>query len=285
MSSTDPMIFSADSIMFESTDTLAPTTLAFDLPQGHVKQEPSDELSSHLPGYYGDASSHSQIDSTSPFDIHSAVLDSVFSTSADDAHPQDHTPMFDELDLIVDGAKANSKDDWVSLFGGEEKSLATEDSSLMQTNVSNAPKRLFCEIEETFEFAPMKNVEVSPQEQLNTPIHSANTTPLLDVSKPVSLANNTTFAEKTDKVDHLGCVTYSKKQRTQPLNPVKADVSDPVLLKRARNTEAARRSRARKMERMGQLEVRVEGLLRDKSDLESEVSRLKELLMVNGISF
>jgi len=69
------------------------------------------------------------------------------------------------------------------------------------------------------------------------------------------------------------------------LAPVSLDGSDPVTLKRARNTEAARRSRARKMERMGQLEIKVESLLSEKDDLESEVLRLKGLLTQSGIQF
>ncbi|ODV97619.1 hypothetical protein PACTADRAFT_47502, partial [Pachysolen tannophilus NRRL Y-2460] len=66
---------------------------------------------------------------------------------------------------------------------------------------------------------------------------------------------------ENEKRDHLGVVSYHKKQRCAPLTPVFTDSDDPVAVKRARNTEAARRSRARKMERMSQLEDRVEQLL------------------------
>ena len=51
-----------------------------------------------------------------PFEIHSDVLDSIFSTNLDGTNDIDHTPMFDELDFILDGAKVNSKEDWVALF-------------------------------------------------------------------------------------------------------------------------------------------------------------------------
>ena len=57
-----------------------------------------------------------------------------------------------------------------------------------------------------------------------------------------------------------------------------------MSMKRARNTEAARRSRARKLERMNQLEVKVEELIGEKTDLANEVVRLKEILIANGIS-
>lgn len=276
MSSSDPMIFSADSLMFESGDNLVPTTSAIDFNHRvHVKHEEAEELSSHLPVIYEDvpvtnAVTTSHEDSTSPFEIHSAVLDSVFSTAADDAQFQDNTPMFDELDLIVDGMKPNSKDDWVSLFGGDEKPF--------ESIPKDTSKRLFSEIEETFEFVPMKSVAPTA-EQLETPISSTFNTPVLDGS-------STSKSVSSDKLDHLGCVSYSKKQRTQALEPVEhKDTSDPVLLKRARNTEAARRSRARKMERMSQLEDKVESLITDKTNLENEVMRLKEMLVLHGINF
>lgn len=80
------------------------------------------------------------------------------------------------------------------------------------------------------------------------------------------------------KKDHLGCISYTKKQRAMPLSPVVASSNDPASMKRARNTEAARRSRARKMERMSQLEEKVEVLLSRNSELEAEVSRLRSLL-------
>lgn len=43
----------------------------------------------------------------------------------------------------------------------------------------------------------------------------------------------------------------------KPLPPVKFDSTDPVAMKRARNTEAARKSRARKLQRTDQLESRI----------------------------
>lgn len=53
---------------------------------------------------------------------------------------------------------------------------------------------------------------------------------------------------------------------------------DKALVKRARNTEAARRSRARKVERMHELEDKVERLMKRNNELEMEVLRLRLLL-------
>lgn len=43
----------------------------------------------------------------------------------------------------------------------------------------------------------------------------------------------------------------------KPLPPIKVDSEDPVAMKRARNTEAARKSRARKLEKQGEMEARI----------------------------
>lgn len=82
----------------------------------------------------------------------------------------------------------------------------------------------------------------------------------------------------SSKVDKLGCVAYNRKQRAVPLNPIVIpNDADNAAVKRAKNTEAARRSRARKMERMNQLELKVEELLKKNEELEKEVARLKKL--------
>ncbi|EGW32826.1 uncharacterized protein SPAPADRAFT_60169 [Spathaspora passalidarum NRRL Y-27907] len=301
MSATTPMLF--EDSLFESqiliasdehttNDVVVPATK-----QIHVEPE----LGSALP-------MERKPGPASPMPIHSSVLDSVFSCTMDEL---ENTPMFDELDLIVDGSKVNTKDDWVSLFGAvtstnDEPLLSLDDlgaiddeeivprdeafnsdatvsaesanttatsspgvaPSTTATSMTIGSKRRFTEVEESFEF--------SVPNQLFTPNPSSTLpTPLLDSKKKST----------SSKVDHLGCVTYSKKSRSQPLQPVVADSSDPVSLKRAKNTEAARRSRARKMERMTQLETRVEELIDEKTGLEQEVLRLRELLTKNGIQY
>lgn len=240
-----------------------------------VKLEPIDELSCHLPTI-GSKRGLSLEQDSSPIVVHSEVLESVFSTNLDDNDQLlDNTPMFDELDFMLDGAKSNSKDDWVSLFKEEPEAFA-----------SNSPEQevdtcdLFAkEFENTFEFAPIK--ANAPVKQLETPSTPALASPV--PSRAISFDSERDA--KKAKVDHLGCVSYSKKQRSQPLKPVMVQTEDPVLMKRARNTEAARRSRARKMERMNQLETRVEILIEEKKELADEVSRLKSLLSANKIPF
>jgi len=52
----------------------------------------------------------------------------------------------------------------------------------------------------------------------------------------------------------------ASRKRDKPLKPLSYDASDPVAVKRARNTEAARKSRARKVERQDQMERRISEL-------------------------
>lgn len=236
----------------------------------NVKLESIDELSCHLPT---DESVGVRGDDTSPLFVHSEVLESVFSTTLEGNEDMlGNTPMFDELDLIIDGNKVNSKEDWVSLFKDEDVSVesAEKDEDL---------EDLFGdEFRDTFEFVPARQVS----KQLETPATPSLQTPVLaDVVPGVS---HHRIPKKT-KVDRLGCVSYSKKQRSQPLKPVEVVSQDPVAMKRARNTEAARRSRARKMERMSQLELRVEELMESESALQTEVARLKELLSAHDVAF
>lgn len=49
----------------------------------------------------------------------------------------------------------------------------------------------------------------------------------------------------------------NSRRREKPLPPIKFDGSDPIAVKRARNTEAARKSRARKVERNDAMERRI----------------------------
>ncbi|OJJ40486.1 hypothetical protein ASPWEDRAFT_166553 [Aspergillus wentii DTO 134E9] len=55
---------------------------------------------------------------------------------------------------------------------------------------------------------------------------------------------------------HSTVAGVNARQR-KPLPPISFDSTDPVAAKRARNTEAARKSRARKLERQGVMELRI----------------------------
>jgi hypothetical protein len=56
---------------------------------------------------------------------------------------------------------------------------------------------------------------------------------------------------------HSSISGVKSRNREKPLPPIRYDVDDPIAVKRARNTEAARKSRARKVELQGQMEHRI----------------------------
>lgn len=204
----------------------------------------------------------------------SEVLDSVF---LNDADVVDNTPMFDELDFVLD---STNKEDWVSLF---DASNEIDSNSSNFDQVVNDEDLLIPFTESTEEIVRKH----APVESNENPVNSKKRSysVLLTPETSSTLSTPNLDSPKLDKLDHLGVVKYSKKNRTQPLVPIKVTSNDPVLMKRAKNTEAARRSRARKMERMQQLEEKVEDLINMNSSLESEVSRLRELLDLNNISY
>ncbi|KAL6950927.1 hypothetical protein ACO0QE_000209 [Hanseniaspora vineae] len=96
------------------------------------------------------------------------------------------------------------------------------------------------------------------------------------VTKTKRSTSPSTSTSTSPKLDQLGIVSYTTKKRSMPLTEIKIDeLQDPVELKRAKNTEAARRSRARKFQRMQQLEDKVAELLEINASLVKEIERLK----------
>jgi hypothetical protein len=62
------------------------------------------------------------------------------------------------------------------------------------------------------------------------------------------------------------------RKRDKPLPPIVVDESDAVALKRARNTAAARKSRAKKVNEREDMEGRI-------AELEAEVERWKSIAL------
>ncbi|XBW38539.1 hypothetical protein QEN19_004127 [Hanseniaspora menglaensis] len=80
--------------------------------------------------------------------------------------------------------------------------------------------------------------------------------------------------EKKQVLKQLNLTPYQPKQRKQALPDINSStIEDPVEAKRAKNTEAARRSRARKMQRMGELEDQVSKLLRENELLKQKLAQ------------
>ncbi|CAG8079410.1 unnamed protein product [Penicillium nalgiovense] len=66
------------------------------------------------------------------------------------------------------------------------------------------------------------------------------------------------------------------------LSPIAFDPNDPIAAKRARNTEAARKSRAKKMERQFTSERRIEDLQKIIADRDAEIAKLKAQLQIQN---
>jgi len=161
----------------------------------------------------------------------------------------DQSPLFADADI----GDANN---WDSLF--------EEEAKVKVEPIDDSPQSV-----ELSEFTEVKHKLITPKSTpIESPMGSFKRKRKSEASPPVY----------NDKKDELGITAYNRKPRSAPLMPIEMPSDDDcVAVKRARNTEAARRSRARKMERMSQLEDRVKDLVDRNSFLEREVRRLSKL--------
>lgn len=179
------------------------------------------------------------------------------------ASSTDSTPMF-ELEAVESDPQG-----WTSLFE-DDIAVSVADETIAPAIFSEPTA------------SPQKAAAIEPTFSTVIDTNSFLPTPVLEDAKIPTSGKKTSAAgavqKPAAKVDHLGVVSYNRKARTAPLTPVIPESGDPVAMKRAKNTEAARRSRARKLQRMNQLEDKVEELLKKNTELEHEVATLRALL-------
>lgn len=202
-------------------------------------------------------------------ELDSAVVDAFFASS------NDSTPMFEyDTTPIQDSVASTNDHEWASLFDDDIPVITEDDVSLndkaMQSTEVSSYDAFPSTINQIPSFLPTPVIE-------DAKLLKSTTNGRVSKKKSVS-SSSSSSASSTPKIDHLGVITYNKKNRSIPLTPVIPESDDPAALKRARNTEAARRSRARKLKRMTQLEDKVEELLNKNKSLENEVETLKRLL-------
>ncbi|KAL6947646.1 hypothetical protein ACO0RG_000222 [Hanseniaspora osmophila] len=194
------------------------------------------------------------------------------------SHEQDNywNCLFDDIEKPMMDTIADSS------FVKQEKNEEEEQTDLLNLNNTTV----------SFGFLPTPVLEedekLSVKETKSKPITAQKIA--TTSSKPNAKANKVTKTKKSTspftpasnsastspKLDELGIVSYTTKKRSMPLNEIKMDdLQDPAELKRAKNTEAARRSRARKFQRMQQLEDKVAELLEINANLVQEIERLK----------
>ena len=137
---------------------------------------------------------------------------------------QNPSPLFTDLDFI-------GQDEWAPLFhdGSAATALTSFDAQL--------------------DIAAALNETQKPENPRPTP--SSPPAPKRVVVQPSPIS-----ATGATKHSSISGVSRQRKE----LSPIAFDPSDPVAAKRARNTEAARKSRAKKMERQASAENRIREL-------------------------
>lgn len=197
-----------------------------------------------------------------PMALHSASIESIFSPNI-----LETSPIFDDVEL---------ESTWKPLFSLNE--MEVPEPSFSSNSFATDIEPL-----------PVQAEPVNETHCIPSPADSPNftTSPICTKSKRSSSEAGFELAayplKRSESIsnspkDADGIITYNRKQRSQPLSPIVVESDDPVVQKRARNTEAARRSRARKMERMNQLEDKVDALKQENIQLQEEVQRLRALL-------
>ena len=221
-------------------------------------------------------------------ELDSGVVDAFFTSSADS------TPMFEYDNTLLQQQQEEKNNDglsnpvteWTSLFDDDipvitEEDVTLNDGAIQSTEVESCDSfpTVTSKIASFLPTPVLEDVKMVPSTNTVTLTTGNKKKSSGGISKPKKMKKTTTYTNSDGvKVDHLGVVVYNRKVRSAPLTPVIPTSDDPVALKRARNTEAARRSRARKLQRMNQLEAKVEELLAKNASLELEVERLKKLL-------
>lgn len=146
------------------------------------------------------------------------------------------SPMFTEMDAL-------HQSPWPSLFGDEPAIEALSNYAL--PSLEEPAKQQMMQLTASVPPAPKRQ---SASKSASSPISAAGS------AKPSSVAG----------------VTRSRKE----LSPVAFDPSDPVAAKRARNTEAARKSRAKKLERQMTAEVQIAELKRQLEEKDAVIAKL-----------
>lgn len=212
----------------------------------------------------------------------SDILDSVFSNPSDP--------------LISEEATASIDDELNEIFGFVSSDVQTPVATATAT--ATATPAVEVKKEEAISHDIFNSIELETRSQSTAADFIS--IPALEInsvfnSSPSEFSDSTVSCKRSYSTadlgsdspsdsgkDKLGCTPYTRKQRNQPLPPVVPKGEDVASLKRARNTEAARRSRARKMERMSQLEDKCEGLLQENESLKQQIETLKALLSERG---
>lgn len=96
--------------------------------------------------------------------------------------------------------------------------------------------------------------------------------------KPLSSGVKSSPMSATGTTRHSSVAGISRQRKD--LSPIEFDPNDPIATKRARNTEAARKSRAKKLARQASAETRIQALEDQLSERDEMIANLKAQLAV-----
>ncbi|KAL5693404.1 hypothetical protein EMGR_004996 [Emarellia grisea] len=162
---------------------------------------------------------------------------------------QDTSPMF-PTDLEL----GPGSEEWGPLFPAQDDFSTAFDSAALDAAIA------------------LSQPETIPAKEISVPPSPA-------VGKSASPAPSP--APSKSGVKHSTVAGVNARQR-KPLPPIKVDPNDPVALKRARNTEAARKSRARKLERQDEMERRIRELEKSLEEAQQREQYWKALAQNRG---
>lgn len=163
---------------------------------------------------------------------------------------QNPSPMFTDLDFA-------GHEEWPSLFEGAPEINAFDLANLDSLHAE----------------APLKSQPEKPVLKVNTASRSPMKRSISSMASPPVPANGGKKHSTTSGVN---------ARARKNLSPIEFDPNDPVAAKRARNTEAARKSRAKKMEQQASADQRIAVLNKLLAERDEEIANLKAQLLIQN---
>ncbi|CAB4474269.1 uncharacterized protein OCT59_006783 [Rhizophagus irregularis] len=151
-------------------------------------------------------------------------------------------------------------------------------------NASNTNTRSLMQLSSTPSVPSLPSVnipwttDVTTSSSTDNNVHSSSTSPSVlsnfsDVNSPVLSSNTTSSASTSPLTTSLR--TRNRKRSANEIDKDPIIVADELAMKRAKNTDAARRSRLRKVKRMESLEKEVTILKNENIDLQTRIAVLE----------
>ena len=223
------------------------------------------------------------------------------------------------LDFSAAEISNDSSHSDLDLFGGVSNisfNMSSFGSSELNAPCANvqtvSPKDVFAESQSAPPSSAMTNLSTPQTYTFDSPgiVHSTDTSPMFydddeldqdtenwgslfptdnmtDVQSSIELSSPTmqrTRSSPGSHERHPSVVGLKPRRKEKPLPPINIDdENDPVVKKRKKNTEAARKSRQKKVQRFDAMQEEIDELKHVTEQYKDEVNHLKTLLADHGI--